>query len=76
MKPRHTTLAPKVRFGATVGQGPVVEVALVRRSGASTFLFGTACKAFVDVSRSGFSANYVLGKFSEFTPRGFSDVHV
>jgi hypothetical protein len=29
MKPRHATVAPKVRFSATVGEEPEVEVALV-----------------------------------------------
>lgn len=38
MKPRRATFAPKVRFATTVGEEPVVEVALVRRSGARAFL--------------------------------------
>ncbi len=38
MTPRHATAAPKVRFAGTVGEGPVVEVALARRSGARASL--------------------------------------
>ncbi len=38
MTRRHATLAPKVRFAGTMGEGPVVKVALARRSGARAFL--------------------------------------
>ena len=38
MTPRHATSAPKVRFAATMGEEPEVEVVLVQRSGARAFL--------------------------------------
>jgi hypothetical protein len=57
MKPRHATVAAKVRFAATVGEEPEVEVALVQRSDARDFLTGLCAR--------GFSPEFVGIGFSE-----------
>jgi GNAT superfamily N-acetyltransferase len=46
MKPRHATVAAKVRFAATVGEEPEVEVALVQRSDARDFLTELCARGF------------------------------
>ena len=66
MTPRHATSAPKVRFAATLGEEPEVEVVLVQRSGARAFLSELLARRSSEFVGEKCSQKFTGGRGSEF----------